>query len=167
MKYHETIVHVAASYIKNLKKVLIIGGGDCMTLREVMKYPSINNVVMLELDKKVIDVSKRYFNVNDYQNDLRVNIIIGDATKNIHKVKNKFDLIIIDTTEDNSTNSPIDTKDFLKLCSDKLNETGILVKNGENLKNYINIHTHFKYTKMIKYNEKIWGDVDYKFILGS
>lgn len=167
VKYHETIVHVAASYIKNLKKVLIIGGGDCMTLREVMKYANINNVVMLELDKKVIDVSKKYFNVNDYQNDPRVNIIIGDAAKNIHKVKNKFDLIIIDTTEDSCNNSPIDTKDFFKLCSDKLNENGILVKNGENLKNYINISTLFKYTKMIKYNERIWGDTDYKFILGS
>lgn len=167
IKYHETIVHVAASYIKNLKKVLIIGGGDCMTLREVMKYPSINHVVMLELDKKVIDVSKKYFNVHDYQNDPRVNIIIGDATKNIHKLKQKFDLIIIDTTEDSTNNNPIDTKDFFKLCSDKLNDSGVLVKNGEDLKNYINIHTLFKHTKIIKYHEKIWGDLDYKFMLAS
>jgi spermidine synthase len=166
-KYHETIVHVAASYIKSLKNVLIIGGGDCMTLREIMKYPSINKVVMLELDKKVIDVSKKYFNVNDYQNDPRVDIIIGDATKSIHKLKGMFDLIIIDTTEDSYNNNPIDSKEFFSICAEKLNDNGILVKNGEDMKNYINLSNIFEHTKVIKYDEKIWGDLDYKFILAS
>ena len=45
--YHETIVHVAGAYIKKIENVLIIGGGDCMTLREVMKYNTIKNVTMI------------------------------------------------------------------------------------------------------------------------
>lgn len=166
-KYHETITHVAASYIKNIRNVLIIGGGDCMTLREIMKYPSIQHVVMLELDKKVIDVSKKYFNSNDYQDDPRVEIIIGDATKNIDKIKKKFDLVIIDTTEDSSNNSPIDSKEFLKNTFSKVNVNGILVKNGDDMKNFINISSLANNVKIIKYDEYIWGETDYRFILAS
>ena len=58
-EYHEIIVHFPAYYISKIEKVLIIGGGDCMTLREVMKYPTIKRVDMLELDKQVISVSKK------------------------------------------------------------------------------------------------------------
>ena len=168
-KYHETIVHFAAAYIKNLNNVLIIGGGDCMTLREVMKYPNIKNVTMLELDSKVINVSKKYFNVNDYQNDPRVNIIIDDARKSINKVKNNFyDIIIIDTTEDSDNNSPIDTIDFISKCKKKMKESkSILIKNGGHMDNYIRIEEKFKHKIIIKYDIKIWGTLDYKFILGS
>tara|TARA_B110000305_G_scaffold231509_1_gene285103 strand:+ start:6191 stop:7027 length:837 start_codon:yes stop_codon:yes gene_type:complete len=166
-KYHETITHVAASYIKNIRNVLIIGGGDCMTLREIMKYPSIQHVVMLELDKKVIDVSKKYFNSNDYQDDPRVEIIIGDATKNIDKIKKKFELVIIDTTEDSSNNSPIDSKEFLKKTFSKVNVNGILVKNGDDMKNFINISSLANNVKIIKYDEYIWGETDYRFIVAS
>lgn len=167
--YHETIVHYAASYIKNINNVLIIGGGDCMTLREIMKYNSLKHVTMLELDEKVIDVSKKYFKVNDYQDDPRVNIIIGDANKNIDNVSDNFyDLIIIDTTEDSTNNSPIDKNSFILKCKKKLKiNDSILVKNGDNLDNYIRMNNLFKYTDIIKYDINIWGGFDYKFLLGS
>lgn len=169
-KYHEMITHFAASYIKNVRKVLLIGGGDCMTLREIMKYPDINKVTMLELDKEVINASKRYFNVNDYSNDPRVNIIITDATKYIKNLSNnEYDLIIIDTTEDSQNNSPIDTKEFIKLCKNKLNTNGILVKNGEKINNYYYFNSMFKYTDIINYETILYNEntFDYSFILGS
>ena len=167
-KYHETITHFATSYIKHLKKVLIIGGGDCMTLREVMKYPDIEKVDMLELDKDVISISNRYFNTNNYSNDPRVNIKIGDANKNIDKINNVYDLIIIDTTEESKNNSPIDTYEFLKKCSTKLNKNGILVKNGNNILNLHNLNRIFKHTEIIKYKTPIFDDKgQYYFILTS
>lgn len=129
--YHEMIVHFPAYYIEKLHNVLIVGGGDLMTLREVMRYKNIQNATMLELDKKVMDVSKKYFKVDTFEHDPRVNVMIGDASKNIKKLpENFFDLVIIDSTEDSDNNSPLDAKWFFELCKTKMNSNGILVKNG-------------------------------------
>lgn len=166
--YHETIVHVAGAYIKKIENVLIIGGGDCMTLREVMKYNTIKNVTMLEIDKDVITLSKKHFGVNDYSNDPRVKILIGDASKTIEKMKNDYDLIIIDTTELNELNSPIDSIDFMKKCKNILKNDGILVKNGNNLENYISLNQIFDYSKLIHFETQVWGKAQhYKFLLVS
>ena len=55
-KYHEIIVHYPSSYIKDIENVVIIGGGDCMTLREVLKYNKLKSVKMLEIDKKLTEM---------------------------------------------------------------------------------------------------------------
>ena len=129
--YHEALVHVPASYVKKVENVLIIGGGDCMTLREVMKYPTLKKVTMLELDKKVVDVCKTYFNINTFENDKRSKIIYGDALKTIQQIPNKScDLIIVDLTEDNTNSSPIDSVNFYKVCQSKMKKNAIFVKNG-------------------------------------
>ena len=131
--YHEFIVHFPASYLKSIKNVLLVGGGDLMSLREVMKY-NVNRVDMLELDEKVIDVSLKYFkdsNISRYENDSRVTIHIGDAFKTIKKLPDAtYDLVIIDVTEDSTTNSPVESSAFFKLCKAKMTKQGILVKNG-------------------------------------
>lgn len=182
-KYHELITHFPAAYLSSLKYVLIIGGGDLMTLREVMKY-NIKGVDMLELDEKVINASLKHFtssNISKYENDKRVNIHIGDASTLIHKLYNKkYDLIIIDTTEDSDTNTPVETKGFFKKCKELLNSNGILVKNGffskdmefivKQKKNYI-----FNYLLDLFKNVGIYkidtpdyqDDEEYKFILCS
>lgn len=129
--YHEALVHVPASYVEKVENVLIIGGGDCMTLREVMKYPTLKNVTMLELDKKVVDVCKKYFDVNTFENDKRAKIIYGDALKTIKQIpNNSCDLIIVDLTEDNTNSSPIDSVNFYKICQSKMKKNAIFVKNG-------------------------------------
>jgi len=166
-EYHELIVHFPAYYISNIEKVLIIGGGDCMCLREIMKYSTIKHVDMLELDKKVIEVSKKFFNIDAYENDPRVNIIIGDATKQILKLKNnEYDLIIVDTTEDGFINLPIDEFDFYKKCKTKLKKEGILIKNGDRTLNILSVSKLFKYMEIIDLADiSVIGD--YKFIFGS
>ena len=129
--YHEALVHVPASYVEKLENVLIVGGGDCMTLREVMKYPTLKNVTMLELDKKVVDVCKKYFNINTFENDKRAKIVYGDALKTIKQIRNNScDLIIVDLTEDNTNSSPIDSVNFYKICQTKMKKNAIFVKNG-------------------------------------
>lgn len=136
--YHEALVHIPASYVKKVENVLIIGGGDCMTLREVMKYPTLKNVTMLELDKKVVDVCKKYFNVSTFENDKRVKIVYGDALKSIqHIPNNSCDLVIVDLTEDNTNSSPIDNINFYKMCQTKMKKNAILVKNGNVIEDII------------------------------
>lgn len=133
--YHEMIVHFPAQYVENnLENVFIIGGGDLMTLREVMKYPNIKKVFVLELSEDVVSLSKEYFDQSDYKDDERVSIIYGDANTIIDdfkfKYRNKIDLVIVDTTEDNVNNTTVDQPSFFIKCFDLLNENGILVKNG-------------------------------------
>tara|TARA_B100001094_G_C18109259_1_gene760186 strand:- start:8 stop:886 length:879 start_codon:yes stop_codon:yes gene_type:complete len=132
--YHELLVHFPSLYVKdlNIETVLIIGGGDLMTLREVMKYPTIKKVVVLEIDKLLVEACMKYFNMSNYKNDERVEIIYGDANETIDTIKTKFDLCIIDTTEDNTANLSIDKVDFFMKCKSKLKKNGICVKNGDN-----------------------------------
>lgn len=139
-RYHETIVHFPAAYLEKIEYVLIIGGGDLMTLREVMKYENtIIKVDMLELDEKVIKVSQEFFLLpdDDYSNHDKVNLVIGDATVTINDFPDyHYDLIIMDATEDSYNNSPLDTRNFFSICKKKLkrNENnqcvGIFMKNG-------------------------------------
>ena len=133
--YHELIVHMPMLYLnRNIKNVLIIGGGDLMTLREVMKYNTIKKVVMLELSPLIVNKSKEIFGVSDFKNDPRVSIIYGDANKTINELIKKndlFDMCIVDTTEDNEDNLVIDKPPFFEKCFKLLNDDGLLVKNGE------------------------------------
>lgn len=166
-EYHEIIVHLPSAYFKRVETVLIIGGGDCMTLREVMKYPSIKQVCMIELDASVIDASKRFFNVDTFDDDPRVNIVIGDASVKIQDVVDAhYDIVIVDTTEDGDSNRPIDSIDFFRACKSKLKPGGILVKNGEQASNIVSIGNLFKYIDMFDLASiSIYGE--YHFIIAS
>lgn len=133
--YHELIVHLPIMYLPNqIKNVVIIGGGDLMTLREIMRYYTIENVFMLELDKTIVDLCEEYFNQSKYDDDPRVRIIYGDANITIDKIledyKDSIDFIVVDTTEDNEDNTSVDSPDFFDKCMDLLNDDGVLVKNG-------------------------------------
>lgn len=182
-KYHEFIVHFPAAYISSLKTVLIIGGGDLMTLREVMKY-NVQRVDMLELDEMVINASLNFFkesNISKFENDKRVHIHIGDAFKTIHNLKDvKYDLIIADLTEDSNTSSPAETSQFWKVCKSLMKPSGILIKNGytskdmskkikkrkENIFNYlVDIFKNVGIYKII--TPEFYEDSYYKFIMCS
>lgn len=137
--YHEMIVHLPAQYLRNnIEYVTIVGGGDLMTLREVMKYKTIRKVFMLELSPDVVQLCKEYFNQIDFEDDDRVEIIYGDANETIQdvleKYKYKMDLVIVDTTEDNVDNLSIDKPDFFFKCFALLHQNGLLVKNGLHFK---------------------------------
>ena len=116
------IVHFPIMYLKKpLQNVVIIGGGDLMTLREVMKYYTIENVFMLELDPTIVDLCERHFNQSKYEDDQRVEIIYGDANDTIDSILDEYrgniDLVIIDTTEDNTNNTSVDSPRFFKSAS--------------------------------------------------
>ena len=178
--YHEMITHFPAYYVKNLRHVIIVGGGDLMALREIMRYKSIQSVTVLELDNDVVTTSKKYFKVKSYENDPRVSIKIGDASKTIHELSNgKYDLIIIDSTEDGEINSPIETGNFFETCKRKLTPRGILIKNGYvdknawagDLEKVKQIRTNLQKTfqHVIPYYGKmyIYGDNKYGFFMCS
>lgn len=94
--YHEMLVHPAMFYHSKPKRVLIIGGGDGMAIREVLKHP-VDEIVFVDIDKKVIEVSKKYLK-SDFS-DKRIKMFNEDAVAFVKQYKNYFDIIITDLTD--------------------------------------------------------------------
>lgn len=106
-RYHESIVHTPLS-IHNfaVKRVLVLGAGDGMAVRELLKYPNIKEIILVDLDKKIVNLSKNNPHVNKLnQNSLedkKVKIIIGDAYSYLLKNDKAFDFIINDLPDPNN-----------------------------------------------------------------
>jgi len=124
--YHEMLVHPAMFYHQNPKKILIIGGGDGGVLREVVKYP-VNEIFLVDIDKKVIEVSKRYLPSisNGAFNDRRLKIFNEDARKFIKGYKNFFDVIIDDLTDPTGPSLPLWTSRFFRDILKALKKNGV------------------------------------------
>ncbi|MCC5914936.1 MAG: hypothetical protein JJU46_11215, partial [Balneolaceae bacterium] len=94
--YHEMISHIAMFTHPNPKRVLIIGGGDGGTAREVLKHTSVEQVDMVEIDKTVVDASKLHLpGVGDFDNP-KLNVLYEDGIAFVKNVKQPYDVIIID-----------------------------------------------------------------------
>ncbi|HOK36472.1 MAG TPA: polyamine aminopropyltransferase [Paludibacteraceae bacterium] len=125
--YHEMISHVPLFLHDNPKNVLVIGGGDGGTVREVLKHSSVEKVTMCELDEKVVEASKKYLPNLSYElTNPKVKLIFDDGSNFIKKFKNKFDVIIIDSTDPTEEGGGIlYTEEFYRNCSEALTENGV------------------------------------------
>ena len=131
--YHEMIVHVPMAVNLKIKKVLVIGGGDGGTVRELSKYDSIEKIDMVEIDKLVVDVCKEYMPTISYMlSDERLTIYYEDGLKFIRNIRNEYDLIIVDSTDAFGPGEGLFTKEFYGNCFKALKEDGILVNQHEN-----------------------------------
>ncbi|MCD6570832.1 MAG: polyamine aminopropyltransferase [Deltaproteobacteria bacterium] len=98
--YHEMLIHIPMTCVDNPRNVLIIGGGDGGSVREALKHESVEQVVLCEIDKMVIDVAKRYFPaLGSCLDDKRVDVVVADGTEYIKDMKSEFDCICIDSTD--------------------------------------------------------------------
>jgi len=98
--YDEMLTHIPMAAHPKPRKILIIGGGDGIVLREVLKYDAVKSVVIVEIDKEVIEVSRKYLKLdNGAFDDPRVSIIIDDAAEYISTTKEMFDVIIGDYSD--------------------------------------------------------------------
>ncbi len=126
--YHEPLVHAPLLLHNSPQKILIIGGGDGGSLKEVLKYECIKKVTLVELDEEVIKVSKTYLNsINrDSFDNSRVKILIDDGINFIKNTKETFDVIILDLTDPDNNSSKLYSKDFYVDLSTHLNPKGII-----------------------------------------
>ncbi|MBN2121471.1 polyamine aminopropyltransferase [Candidatus Micrarchaeota archaeon] len=125
--YHEAIAHSVLGAHPNPKNVLIIGGGDGGTLREVLKHP-VERVVLAELDDEVIGFSKEFFpSLSDGAfEDSRLELKIGDGRKFLEETEERFDIVIMDLTDPEGPSTMLFTKEFYTLVKSKMGEGGIL-----------------------------------------
>ncbi len=101
MGYHEMIVHVPMLAVREPKRVLIVGGGDGGSLQQVLRYPSVEEAVVCELDERVVDLSREHFaaSFGDPWADPRARLLIRDAFGYLEENPAQFDVIISDTTD--------------------------------------------------------------------
>lgn len=129
--YHEALVHPAMILHPNPEKVLILGGGEGATLREVLKHPVVRQVVMIDIDGEFVDLCKRYLNkwhMNSFD-DPRLQLIIEDAMNYVKKTNTTYDVIIADISDpvEGGPAMSIYTNRFYTLVKKVLKKDGIFV----------------------------------------
>lgn len=130
--YHEMISHIPLFTHKNPKNVLVIGGGDGGTIREILKHPSVEKVVLVEIDKRVVELSREYFPAISCElNNERVDVKIEDGIKYVKESKNQFDVILVDSTDPVGPAEGLFAVDFYRSINESLREDGILVAQTE------------------------------------
>ena len=131
--YHEMVAHPALSTHPNPEKVLIVGGGDGGVVREVMKHAKVKKAVLVDIDGKVIEYSKKYLpTIASELDNPRVEVIVGDGYMHIAQHKNEYDVIMVDSTEPVGPAVELFTKGFYQGIYDALKEDGIFVAQTDN-----------------------------------
>jgi spermidine synthase len=130
--YHEMISHVPMLVHPNPKRVLVIGGGDGGTVREIVKHPSVEQVVLCEIDGLVVDSCKEFFpKIAGELNNPKVEVRIGDGVAYMANEAKNFDLIIIDSTDPIGPGEGLFTEEFYRNTFAVLNDDGIMVAQTE------------------------------------
>ena len=131
--YHEMMAHVPLMAMERPKNVLIIGGGDGGILREVLKHPSVKRATLVEIDQAVIDTSVKFFpkvGATAFK-DPRTNVVITDGLEFVAKCPDRFDAVIVDSSEPVGPSAVLHTKRFFANCQKLLNPGGVFItQNG-------------------------------------
>lgn len=124
--YHEMLIQPAMFYHPNPKVILIIGGGDGGSLREVIKHP-VEKIFLVDIDSKVVEVSKKYLPEVSKEafKDERLKIFHQDASIFIKKYHNFFDVIISDLTDPCGPSLALWSINFYKDVFKALKEKGV------------------------------------------
>jgi len=127
--YHEMMTHVPILAKGDARDVLIIGGGDGGILREVLRHKSIAHATMVEIDRSVVDLCQEHLPEISQGafGDPRTQLIIDDGVKFVAKTDQRFDVIIIDSTDPMGPGEVLFTESFYGGCHRCLKEGGVLV----------------------------------------
>jgi len=131
--YHEMMSHPALFTHPDPKRVLVIGGGDCGTLHEVLKHKTVTLAEQVELDERVTRVSEKFFpELCESNNDPRARLHFADGIKWVANAKPEtYDVIIIDSTDPVGPAAGLFSEAFYKNCFRALRPHGIVVGQSE------------------------------------
>ncbi|CAM8959200.1 hypothetical protein QQ045_004341 [Rhodiola kirilowii] len=138
--YQEMITHLPLCSIKSPKKVLVVGGGDGGVLREVCRHRSVDHIDICEIDKLVIDVSKKFFpELALGYDDPRVQLHVGDAVEFLRNTpQGKYDAIIVDSSDPVGPAQELVERPFFETIARALRPGGVLCNMAESMW----LHTH-------------------------
>jgi spermidine synthase len=131
--YHEMMSHPVLFTHPDPKNVVIIGGGDCGTLREVLKHPGVKKARQIEIDQRVTELSLQYFpELCESNNDPRAELLYIDGIKWMaDAAPGSVDIIIIDSTDPVGPAEGLFTETFYRDCIKALTRDGILIQQSE------------------------------------
>ena len=132
--YHEMISNVPFAVNPGIKRVLIIGGGDGGTAREVSKFNHVEVIDMVEIDERVVRLCEEYFpqTASVLSKDKRINLFFEDGVNYVHqKPENSYDLILVDSTDPIGPGEGLFTRTFYDDCYRILSDDGILINQHE------------------------------------
>lgn len=163
--YHEMLTHVPLLAHPNPKRVLIIGGGDGGTLREVLRHPEVERAVLVDIDGEVIRVARQYFpQCAVALDDPRAEIIVGDGLAYVEVAAAQgghFDVILVDSTDPVDAAVELFTETFYRHCAKLLGEHGILVPQSDSPTFYLGRVTdvYKKLAKIFRHTSLYLGQV--------
>lgn len=130
--YHEMISLIALNSHPRPENVLIIGGGDGGTLREVVRHPLVKKGILVEIDERVVQASRDFFPMLSASFDeAKSELLIADGIEYIRDNKNSFDLVIVDSTEPVGPAVELFSKGFYQDVYEALKDDGMLVAQSE------------------------------------
>ena len=131
--YHEMMSHPALYTHPDPKRVWIIGGGDCGTLREVLKHPSVEHAVQIDIDERVTRLAEIYFpELCESNNDPRAELKFIDGIKWVKDAApDSVDIIIVDSTDPIGPALGLFSEDFYRDCFNCLSENGMIIQQSE------------------------------------
>ncbi|MEO7063080.1 MAG: polyamine aminopropyltransferase [Dokdonella sp.] len=131
--YHEMMTHPALFTHARAKRVVIIGGGDCGTLREVLRHEEVEHAVQVEIDERVTRLAEQYFpELCEHNADPRAELLFVDGIKYMADTEaESVDLIIVDSTDPVGPAEGLFGAAFYETCYKALRPSGILVQQSE------------------------------------
>lgn len=130
--YHEMITHVPMAVHPDVKKVLVIGGGDGGVVRELIKYETLEVIDVVEIDPLLVEVCRKYIpEIACSLTDPRVTIYHEDGLRFIRSRTDEYDLIIIDSPNPFGPGEGLFTKEFYGNCYNALHVDGIMINQNE------------------------------------
>lgn len=129
--YHEALVQPAMVFHPAPKKVLILGGGEGATIREVLRWQAVERVVMVDIDREVVESCQQHLPEMHQGafDDPRVELIIGDALKVLDETTEQWDIVISDLSDpiEEGPSFQLFTQEFFAQIKDKLSPEGIFI----------------------------------------
>lgn len=167
--YHEALVHPAMLFHNNPQSVLVCGGGDSVTIREVLRYQCVKELTMVDIDKEFVEICKKHLEDWHYGafDDIRLEIVYEDIFKFVSQKERKYDIIIgslPDVLDEVSPGNSFYAENFYANLKELLNPDGIFVTQASGLALF-NYTTH----TIIKQNiEKVFNKtVSYRTAVDS
>lgn len=129
--YHEALIHPSFILHPGIERVLIIGGGEGATLREVLRYKSVKKVVMVDIDSEMVASAKKYlpsFHSGSFD-DSRLELVIEDGRKYLERTNEQYDAVVIDVNDplEGGHSYKLFTIEFYKIIATKLKADGIVI----------------------------------------
>lgn len=174
--YHEMLVHIPLFTHPRPRRVMVVGGGDGGTVREVLRHPTVEEVELVEIDERVIEVSRRFLpSLSQALDDPRVTVKVTDGIKRVGEARGEFDVILVDSTDPVGPAVGLFHEGFYAAASRALGPGGVFAAQTEcpwvtpetTLRAFRGIAASFPVTRLYTAKVPTYSNWSWSFTVGS